>query len=73
MFCLICNDVGIANGGAVGGMREWLDSKTVENGGWAGESLCHGVGLKALGAGDGSLYYYPSKPTLNRVPRHRDL
>ena len=55
------------------GMREWLDSKTVENGGWAGESLCHGVGLKALGTGDGSLYYYPSKPTLNRVPRHRDL
>ena len=48
-------------------MREWLDSKTVKNGGWAGESLCHGVGLKALGAGDGSLYYYPSKGVCTRT------
>ena len=43
-----------------------LDSKTVENGGWAGllgtggwagELLCHGVELEALGAGDGSLFH----------------
>ena len=53
-------------------MREWLDSKTVENGGWAGESLCHVVGLKALGAGDGSLYYYPLEPTLNLFHCHID-
>ena len=39
----------------------------------AADFLGHGVEREALGAGDGSLYYYPSKPTLNRVPRHRDL
>ena len=55
------------------GMREWLDSKTVENGGWAGESLCHVGGLKALGAGDGSLYYYPSESTQNLFHCHIDL
>lgn len=26
-------------------------------GGWAGELLCHGVELEALGAGDGSLFH----------------
>lgn len=51
------------------GMREWLDSKIVKNGGWAGESLCHGVGLKALGA---DMVLFTTIP-LNLFPRLRYL
>ena len=46
---------------AGGGGGDWvgggLDSKTVENGGWAGELFRHGVELEALGTGDGSLFH----------------
>ena len=42
-------------GGGVGGWEgRW---GLLGNGGWAGELLCHGVELEALGAGDGSLFH----------------
>ena len=66
--CSTCSatSVGLVVEVETGGGRGLLDSKTVENGGWAGllgsgggagELLCHGVELEALGAGDGSLFH----------------